>query len=120
MKGFELYEPTTVSEAVSLLDKFGPGGKALGGGSDLITGVMKDWVQGKGMPLPSQIVDLKQQLDRVHVRNYSYWVVTGPQTSCEHAFDYWFDPQDGTTINREVGGWLLSQLTGRRRPGQGR
>jgi hypothetical protein len=47
-------------------------------------------------------------------------VVTGPQTSCEHAFDYWFDPQDGTTINREVGGWLLSQLTGRRRPGQGR
>ena len=61
---------------------------------------------------PSQIVDLKQQLDRVHVRNYRYWVVTGSLTSCEHAFDYWFDPQDGTTINREVGGWLLSQLTG--------
>ena len=58
MKSFELYEPTTVNEAVSLLDKFGANGKALGGGSDLITGVMKDWVTGKGMPVPSQIVDL--------------------------------------------------------------
>jgi xanthine dehydrogenase YagS FAD-binding subunit len=58
MKSFELYEPTTVSEAVGLLDKFGASGKALGGGSDLITGVMKDWVTGKGMPIPAQIVDL--------------------------------------------------------------
>src|SRR5918912_300837 len=58
MKSFELYEPTTVQEAVGLLDKFGATGKALGGGSDLITGVMKDWVTGKGMPLPVQIVDL--------------------------------------------------------------
>jgi len=58
MKSFELYEPTTVNEAVGLLDKFGATGKALGGGSDLITGVMKDWVSGKGMPIPAQIVDL--------------------------------------------------------------
>jgi len=58
MKSFELYEPTTVSEAVSLLDKFGATGKVLGGGSDLVTGVMKDWVQGKGMPYPQQLVDL--------------------------------------------------------------
>src|SRR5215467_14453267 len=58
MKSFELYEPMTVNEAVGLLDKFGATGKALGGGSDLITGVMKDWVQGKGMPIPAQIVDL--------------------------------------------------------------
>src|SRR6266540_3156408 len=58
MKSFELYEPTTVNEAVSLLDKFGATGKVLGGGSDLVTGVMKDWVQGKGMPYPAQLVDL--------------------------------------------------------------
>src|ERR671936_798647 len=58
MKSFELYEPTTVQEAVGLLDKFGATGKALGGGSDLIGGVMKDWVTGKGMPLPTQVVDL--------------------------------------------------------------
>jgi len=59
MKSFELYEPTTVSEAVGLLDKFGTMGKVLGGGSDLVTGVMKDWVQGKGMPYPQQLVDLR-------------------------------------------------------------
>src|SRR5947208_11495468 len=58
MKIFELYEPTTVQEAVGLLDKFGATSKALGGGSDLIGGVMKDWVTGKGMPLPVQVVDL--------------------------------------------------------------
>src|SRR5919197_6749906 len=58
MKSFELYEPTTVQEAVGLLDKFGATGKALGGGSDLIGGVMKDWVQGKGQPIPVQVVDL--------------------------------------------------------------
>ena len=58
MKSFELYEPTTVSEAVGLLEKFGATGKALGGGSDLVRGVRKDWVQGKGMPIPAQIVDL--------------------------------------------------------------
>src|SRR5438067_8831303 len=58
MKTFELYEPTTVQEAVGLLDKFGATSKALGGGSDLIGGVMKDWVTGKGMPLPVQVVDL--------------------------------------------------------------
>jgi xanthine dehydrogenase YagS FAD-binding subunit len=58
MKGFDLYEPTTVQEAVGLLNQFGPAGKVLAGGSDLLGGVMKDWVHGKGMPLPSSIVDV--------------------------------------------------------------
>ena len=58
MKSFELYEPTTVQQAVGLLNQYGATGKALGGGSDLIGGIMKDWVQGKGQPLPVQIVDL--------------------------------------------------------------
>src|SRR5947209_8457337 len=58
MKSYELYEPTTIQQAVGLLDKFGATGKALGGGSDLIGGIMKDWVTGKGMPIPAQVVDL--------------------------------------------------------------
>jgi xanthine dehydrogenase YagS FAD-binding subunit len=58
MKSYELYEPTTVAQAVSLLNQFGATGKALGGGSDLIGGIMKDWVQGKGQPIPAQVVDL--------------------------------------------------------------
>src|SRR5919201_1804071 len=58
MKSFELYEPTSVPDATGLLTKFGPKAKVLGGGSDLVGGVMKDWVQGKGMPLPEVLIDL--------------------------------------------------------------
>ena len=58
MKSFELYEPTTVREAVGVLTKFGNKARPLAGGSDLVAGVMKDWVQGKGMPLPDALVDL--------------------------------------------------------------
>ena len=58
MKQFDLYEPTTVSEATGLLNQFGASAKLVAGGSDLLGGVMKDWVQGKGMPYPAQIVDL--------------------------------------------------------------
>src|SRR6266536_2547595 len=58
MKGFDLHEPTTVSQAVGLLDQLGASGKVLAGGSDLVGGVLKDWVTGKGMPLPSALVDI--------------------------------------------------------------
>jgi len=58
MKGFDLHEPTSLSEAVSLLTQLGAGGKVLAGGSDLVGGVLKDWVTGKGMPLPSALVDI--------------------------------------------------------------
>ena len=58
MKGFDLHEPTTVQQAVSLLDQLGANGKVLAGGSDLVGGVLKDWVTGKGMPLPSALVDI--------------------------------------------------------------
>src|SRR5215471_7472525 len=58
MKQFDLYEPTSVSEAAGLLNQFGTGAKVVAGGSDLLGGIMKDWVQGKGMPLPAQVIDL--------------------------------------------------------------
>ena len=58
MKPFELYEPTTVPEAVALLKKFGGRARVLAGGSDLVAGVMKDWVAGPGMPLPDALVDV--------------------------------------------------------------
>ena len=58
MKQFDLYEPTTVTEATGLLNQLGTGAKVVAGGSDLLGGIMKDWVQGKGMPYPAQIIDL--------------------------------------------------------------
>jgi xanthine dehydrogenase YagS FAD-binding subunit len=58
MKSFELHDAGTVQEAVALLNKFGPSAKIVAGGSDLVTGVMKDWVRGKGMPLPEKLIDV--------------------------------------------------------------
>ncbi len=58
MKAFELHDAKTVQEAVSLLDKFGPTAKVVAGGTDLVGGIMKDWVQGKGMPLPQYLIDI--------------------------------------------------------------
>ncbi len=59
MRGFELYDAGTIQEAVALLKKFeGRQVKVLGGGSDLVGGVMKDWVSGKGMPIPEVLIDL--------------------------------------------------------------
>jgi xanthine dehydrogenase YagS FAD-binding subunit len=58
MKSFELYDATTVEEAIGLLDEHGPTSKLLAGGSDLVTGIMKDWVQGPGMPYPEVLIDI--------------------------------------------------------------
>jgi xanthine dehydrogenase YagS FAD-binding subunit len=69
MKEFELYEPQTVSEASQVLTQLGPKAKILGGGSDLVGGIMKDWVTGKGMPLPDALIDLTTipGLDKISV-----------------------------------------------------
>src|SRR5918912_4323162 len=58
MKQFDLFEPTSVSEATGFLNQFGAKARVVAGGSDLLGGIMKDWVEGKGMPLPDQVIDL--------------------------------------------------------------
>ena len=59
MRAFELYDATTVEGAVELLRKNSDRAvKVLGGGSDLIGGMMKDWVHGKGLPFPDVLIDL--------------------------------------------------------------
>jgi xanthine dehydrogenase YagS FAD-binding subunit len=58
MKAFELHDATTVDQAIELLEKHGPTSKVLAGGSDLVTGVMKDWVHGPGMPYPEVLIDI--------------------------------------------------------------
>jgi xanthine dehydrogenase YagS FAD-binding subunit len=69
MKAFELYEPAGVAEALQTLAQLGPKAKLLGGGSDLVGGIMKDWVSGKGMPLPEALIDLTSVpgLDQIDV-----------------------------------------------------
>src|ERR687884_169906 len=69
MKAFELYEPASVAEATQTLTQLGPRARVLGGGSDLVGGIMKDWVTGKGMPLPDALIDLTTipDLDKISV-----------------------------------------------------
>jgi xanthine dehydrogenase YagS FAD-binding subunit len=81
MKAFELHSPKTVKEAVSLLDKFGAKSKPLGGGSDLVTGIMKDWVQGKGMPLPDSLVDVTSIPEMVGISKTASAVTVGAATT---------------------------------------
>lgn len=58
MKSFELYDAATVQDAVGMLSKYGPTAKVVAGGTDLVSGIMKDWVQGKGMALPDKLIDV--------------------------------------------------------------
>src|SRR5919206_3497146 len=89
MKSFELYEPTSVPEATGLLSRFGATAKVLGGGSDLVGGIMKDWVQGKGMPLPAQLIDLTTIPELHGIRASGDGVTIGATTTlaeiAEHA-----------------------------------
>jgi len=72
MKGFELYDATTVQEAIDLLRKNTDRAvKVVGGGSDLVGGVMKDWVTGRGMPIPEVLIDLTtiKELTGIRIAN---------------------------------------------------
>jgi len=81
MKGFDLHEPTSVQQAVSLLDQLGAGGKVLAGGSDLVGGIMKDWVTGKGMPLPSALVDITTIPDLTGIQATGNGITIGSATT---------------------------------------
>src|SRR5712692_9736060 len=81
MKSFELHDARTVQEAVSLLDKFGPTAKILAGGSDLVTGVMKDWVRGKGMPYPEKLIDVTTVPEMVGIKVEANTATIGAATT---------------------------------------
>jgi xanthine dehydrogenase YagS FAD-binding subunit len=59
MRSFELYDATTIKEAVDLLRaNSSKTARVVGGGSDLVGGLMKDWVHGKGLAIPDVLVDI--------------------------------------------------------------
>src|SRR3982075_1390784 len=81
MKGFDLHEPTTVPQAVGLLDQLGTTGKVLAGGSDLVGGILKDWVAGKGIPLPSALVDITAIPDLKGIKANGSGITIGAATT---------------------------------------
>src|SRR5258708_13485823 len=94
MRGFELKDATTVQQAVDALKAAGTKNvKVLGGGSDLIGGVMKDWVSGKGMPIPDVLVDLTTIKDLVGVKASPSDVTLGAATTPPAVIDSKGGPQ---------------------------
>src|SRR5258707_6674889 len=88
MRGFELYDAATVKEAVDLLGKYsGRTVKVVGGGSDIVGGVMKDWVQGKGMPLPEVLIDITTIKDIVGIKTDGGGTTIGAATTLSDLID---------------------------------
>src|SRR5436189_450066 len=88
MRVFELYDATTVKEAVDLLGKYsGRTVKVVGGGSDIVGGVMKDWVQGKGMPLPEVLIDITTIKDIVGIKTDGGGTTIGAATTLSDIID---------------------------------
>jgi aerobic carbon-monoxide dehydrogenase medium subunit len=87
MKSFELYDAYTVQEAVGLLNKFGPTAKVVAGGSDLVTGIMKDWVRGKGLPSPEKLIDVTTIPELVGIKIASGSATIGAATTLTSIFN---------------------------------
>src|SRR6266850_4619193 len=88
MRGFELYDAASVKEAVDLLGKYsGRAVKVVGGGSDIVGGVMKDWVQGKGMPLPEVLIDITTIKDIVGIKSDGGGTTIGAATTLSDLID---------------------------------
>jgi len=68
MRAFELYDATTIKEAVDLLKaNASKNARVVAGGSDLVGGLMKDWVHGKGLAIPDVLVDITTVKDLVGI-----------------------------------------------------
>jgi xanthine dehydrogenase YagS FAD-binding subunit len=72
---------------VGLLEQLGTAGKVLAGGSDLVGGILKDWVTGKGMPLPSALVDITTIPDLKGVASNGNGLTLGATTTLSEIID---------------------------------
>src|SRR4026208_745815 len=87
MKGFDLHQPKTVNEAVGLLNQLGATRTGHAGGSDLVGGVMKDWITGKGMPLPTALVDITAIPDLKGIKPSGTGLTIGAATTLTEILD---------------------------------
>lgn len=81
MRDFLLHQPRTVTDAVDLLQTHGVNARPLAGGTDLVAGVMRDQVIGKGMPYPSHLVDVSTVPDIHGIRIGAEGAVIGAATT---------------------------------------
>ena len=82
MRAFELYDATTIKEAVDLLKaNSSKTARVVGGGSDLIGGLMKDWVHGKGLAIPDVLVDITTIKELVGISDSGGGLTIGAATT---------------------------------------
>ncbi len=88
MRAFELYDAGSVREAVDLLKAHANRNvKVVGGGSDLVGGLMKDWVSGKGLPYPEVLIDLTTIKDLIGIKASSDGLTIGAATTLSDVVD---------------------------------
>jgi xanthine dehydrogenase YagS FAD-binding subunit len=89
MRAFELYDATTIKEAVDLLKANSTKtARVVGGGSDLVGGLMKDWVHGKGLALPDVLVDITTIKDMVGITDNGGGLTIGAATTLSDVIDH--------------------------------
>src|SRR5258706_9214808 len=89
MRAFELYDATTIKEAVDLLRANSTKtARVVGGGSDLVGGLMKDWVHGKGLALPDVLVDITTVKDMVGISDSGGGLTIGAATTLSDVIDH--------------------------------
>ena len=82
MRAFELYDATTIKEAVDLLKaNAAKNARVVAGGSDLVGGLMKDWVHGKGLAIPDVLVDITTIKDMVGISDSGGTLTIGAATT---------------------------------------
>jgi len=82
VRAFELYDATTIKEAVDLLKaNAAKNARVVAGGSDLVGGLMKDWVHGKGLAIPDVLVDITTIKDMVGISDSGGTLTIGAATT---------------------------------------
>ena len=81
MRAFELHQPADVAEAVELLAEHGTRARPLAGGTDLVAGMMRDQIVGKGLPYPTHLVDIARLRELSGIEATSGGVVVGAATT---------------------------------------
>lgn len=106
----ELYDATTVQEAVDLLKKHSARPvKVVAGGSDLVGGILKDYVRGKGLPRPEVLIDLTTIKDLIGIKAASDGITIGAATTVSDVVDS-KDVQDRIPLLSQAAASVASPL----------
>lgn len=81
MRAFRLHEPRSLDDALATLAAHGLHSRPLGGGTDLVVGVMRDQIVGSAMPYPSDLVDVARLDELRGIRRTADGLAIGAATT---------------------------------------